>query len=220
MFRVWGSWRTIFGHKAGNAENWKTKAKVGDVLQQLCQKMRPHTTAGQSAADGGDAAPPAGESGGGDPPDGTAACGGGLDEFLLMRTAALHSPSCLKPPSKSLIQFHHWIEKRRSQPRSFRGPTLSLPRVINFKFLLQPHQKYYITEKRTWLFVAYSDERLLCCQFSLPHLRFSLKGWENILFLNLGVKGLITLCFEKLQVNRMQKALRTGLNGAYIRSRP
>ena len=26
------------------------------------------------------------------------------------------------------------------------GPTLSLPRVINFKFLLQPHQKYYIAQ--------------------------------------------------------------------------
>ena len=24
--------------------------------------------------------------------------------------------------------------------------TLSLPRVINFKFLLQPHQQYYITQ--------------------------------------------------------------------------
>ena len=33
--------------------------------------------------------------------------------------------------------------------------TLSLPRVINFKFLLQPHQKHY------WLFIAYSDERWL-----------------------------------------------------------
>ena len=34
--------------------------------------------------------------------------------------------------------------------RSLLGPgqllTLSCPRVINFKFLLQPHQKYYITQ--------------------------------------------------------------------------
>ena len=35
---------------------------------------------------------------------------------------------------------------------------------------------------RTWLFLAYSDERLLYCLFSLLHLfHFSLKGWENVL---------------------------------------
>ena len=36
---------------------------------------------------------------------------------------------------------------------------------------------------RTWLFIAYSDERWLYYQFSLPHLYiFSLRGWENVLF--------------------------------------
>ena len=36
---------------------------------------------------------------------------------------------------------------------------------------------------RTWLFIAYSDERCLCYQFSLPHLYVSpWKGWENVLF--------------------------------------
>ena len=36
---------------------------------------------------------------------------------------------------------------------------------------------------RTWLFIAYSDERFLCYQFSLPHLHISLlKGWENVLY--------------------------------------
>ena len=59
---------------------------------------------------------------------------------------------------------------------------LSLPRVVNFKFLLQPHQKYYITQYGEF-FIDYSEERLLCCPFSLPHLCiFSLKGWENVLF--------------------------------------
>ena len=39
--------------------------------------------------------------------------------------------------------------------------TLSLPRVINTKFPLQPYQKHCITEWRTWIFIAYSYERWL-----------------------------------------------------------
>ena len=36
---------------------------------------------------------------------------------------------------------------------------------------------------RTWLFIAYSDERLLHYQSSLPHPYISLEeGWENVLF--------------------------------------
>ena len=42
------------------------------------------------------------------------------------------------------------------------------------KFPLQPHQIYYITVWRTWLFIAYSDGRWLYYQFSLPHLYISL----------------------------------------------
>ena len=64
--------------------------------------------------------------------------------------------------------------------------TLSLPRVITWKFPLQPHQKYNITQSTewsTWLFIAYSDERRLYYQLPLLHLiHFSLKGWENIRF--------------------------------------
>ena len=42
---------------------------------------------------------------------------------------------------------------------------------------------------RTWLFIAYSDERWLYCQFSLPHLiHFLLKGWENVQLGSEGVK--------------------------------
>ena len=38
------------------------------------------------------------------------------------------------------------------------------------------------TVRRTWLLIAYSDERWLWYKFSLSHLRiFSLKGWENVL---------------------------------------
>ena len=39
------------------------------------------------------------------------------------------------------------------------------------------------TVRRTWLFIAYSDERWLYYKFSLHHLCiFSLKGLENVLF--------------------------------------
>ena len=59
--------------------------------------------------------------------------------------------------------------------------TLSFPRVINFKFPLQPQQKYDIT-KYEELGFSYSDERLYH-QFSLLHLyNFFLEGWENVDF--------------------------------------
>ena len=46
-----------------------------------------------------------------------------------------------------------------SSKRPF-SKTLSLPRVINIKFPLQPHQKYYIsTVWRTWVFISYSAEK-------------------------------------------------------------
>ena len=73
------------------------------------------------------------------------------------------------------------------------GFTLSLPRVINFKFLLQPHQNYYITQYGELRFIAHSDERWLYSQFlttSLLHL--SLKN-GRIYFLSLGVKGFNTV---------------------------
>ena len=39
-----------------------------------------------------------------------------------------------------------------------KGLTLSLPRVMNLKFPLQPHQKYYVTQQNL-AFIAYADER-------------------------------------------------------------
>ena len=51
--------------------------------------------------------------------------------------------------------------------------TLSLPRVIKFKFPLHPHQKYtHHTVWRTWLFIAYADWKT-----------------NHAYFLSLGVKG-------------------------------
>ena len=62
--------------------------------------------------------------------------------------------------------------------------TLSLPRVINIKFLLQPHQKYYITLYEELGFSSLTrmpDDKYY--QFSLPSLeQFYLQGWENVLF--------------------------------------
>ena len=65
---------------------------------------------------------------------------------------------------------------QRSQIRTLVRLTLDPPqsRVINFKFLLQPHQKYYMTLWRTWLFIAYSDDYTTVPGFSLPHLYISL----------------------------------------------
>ena len=44
-------------------------------------------------------------------------------------------------------------------------------------------EMWHHTVWRTWLFIAYSDEKWLCYKFSLHHSynRF-LKGWENTLF--------------------------------------
>ena len=60
------------------------------------------------------------------------------------------------------------------------GLTPSLPRVINFKFPLQPHQKYYITQCE----LLGSHSLLRWKMITLPILPnslidFSLKGWEN-----------------------------------------
>ena len=46
-----------------------------------------------------------------------------------------------------------------------------------------PPEILHHTVRRTWLFIAYSDERRLQYNFSLPYLCiFSLGGWENVLF--------------------------------------
>ena len=60
-----------------------------------------------------------------------------------------------------VMQSQKGEEQNRNSTYGANVLTLSLPRVINVKFLLQPHQKYYITHavRRAWLFIAYSDER-------------------------------------------------------------
>ena len=61
--------------------------------------------------------------------------------------------------------------------------------MSNFRCTLTRNNISHHTVWRTWLFITFSEERWLCCQFSLPHLYISyLKGWENVL-LRLGVKG-------------------------------
>ena len=55
--------------------------------------------------------------------------------------------------------------------------------AINYKFPLQPHQKYYIhTVWRTWLFIAYSDERWLYCQLLLLTYQSIFKMLGDVLF--------------------------------------
>ena len=63
--------------------------------------------------------------------------------------------NCTKPSIQSLTHtfIHTCIRKRNQRSEGFQryrrsdiNLSLSLPEVINFKFLLQPQQKYYITQ--------------------------------------------------------------------------
>ena len=89
--------------------------------------------------------------------------------------------------------------------------TLSLPRVINIKFPLQHHQKYYITQYEGELgfsFTQMKDDytvKFLTTSF----IHFSSKGWENVL-LNLGVKGLNNFTRPTREIGS-QKVLNTSL---------
>ena len=67
---------------------------------------------------------------------------------------------------------------------------------------MQPHQKYYATQY--WLFVAYTDERWLYYQFTLPHLYISLVG--RMYFLSLGVYGLTHMPFDQLTLTEAKQA--------------
>ena len=70
------------------------------------------------------------------------------------------------------------------------GSTLSLPRVIKFKFPLHPHQKYHITSHSMKNLashtVAYSDEKLLYNKFSLPHIYISFQKVRRMYFFEHG----------------------------------
>ena len=72
-------------------------------------------------------------------------------------------------------------------------PTYSFqaPKSDHFQIYpaVSPEILHY-TVWRTWLFIAYSDERWLCYQVSLPHLYIYPLWVGRLYFLNLGVKGL------------------------------
>ena len=83
----------------------------------------------------------------------------------------LHCSTIISP-----TKFRYVALKQTQIKVRYRTHTLSLPRAIKFKFLLQYHQKLLPhTAWRTWLFIADSDERCLYHQFSLPYfyIRFS-----------------------------------------------
>ena len=102
-----------------------------------------------------------------------------------MKSQVLHTVWC-NISGEAAGEIGHWSLLRK------RGLTLSIRRAINFKFLLQPHKTYLQhTIWRTWFFIAYSDERWLCYQFSLPHIYISFRKVGRVYFLNLGVRGLI-----------------------------
>ena len=61
--------------------------------------------------------------------------------------------------------------------------TLSLPRVINFKFPLQPHPKYTITryEELGFSLLTQMKDKFILPFLTTSLVRFSFKGWENVL---------------------------------------
>ena len=65
-----------------------------------------------------------------------------------------------------------------------KGLTLSLTRVMNFKFPLQPHQKYSTTqyEERGFSQLAQMKDDYTTDPRYLSQTFFSLKDWENVLF--------------------------------------
>ena len=76
--------------------------------------------------------------------------------------------------------------------------TLSLPRVINIKFPLQPHQKYNITqyEEVGFSMLILIWNMIILAILSTSLLQFSSKGWKNVLLELMGVRGLITAAFD------------------------
>ena len=60
--------------------------------------------------------------------------------------------------------------------------TLSIPRVINFTFLLQPHQKYYITqyEERGFSSLILKRRMIILPILTTAHIHLSSKGWESV----------------------------------------
>ena len=88
-------------------------------------------------------------------------------------------------------------ESRDKIPSRVQAPflTLSLPRVINFKFPLQPHQKYNITQYGelgfSWLPQMTDDHTTTSRQLTCT---FLFKKVGRLCFLSLGVKGLTHEC--------------------------
>ena len=64
------------------------------------------------------------------------------------------------------------------------GLTLLLRRVINVKFSLQPHQKYFVThyEKPGFSLLPQMKGNYTIPILTTSLLHFSLKAWENVVF--------------------------------------
>ena len=90
----------------------------------------------------------------------------------------------LFPECRALEERQNALEVKRVRHRYNLLAPRSLPRVINIKFPLQPHQKYYITRYEGLDFHGLLRWKMIMLPIlttSLLHL--SLKGWENVLFL-------------------------------------
>ena len=86
----------------------------------------------------------------------------------------------LLPPQNSVRKL-----KRAARFRIHHQLTLSLPRVIDVKIPLQPHQKYCITQYRELGFsqlTQMKDDYTVLPILTTPLTRFLFRGWENVLF--------------------------------------
>ena len=87
---------------------------------------------------------------------------------------------------------------------------LSLPKVINFKFPLQPHQKYnhQTVRQRTWLFIAYSNERWYTTNsyYSTPHIH-SLQKVERLPNFELGNENCCLFYYQEWSISNFSCSL-------------
>ena len=94
--------------------------------------------------------------------------------------ALVHRFSCMHTKQCCLLKrglFNHFTHALSSvNPFTLKSDQSPISPVASPEIL-------HHTVWRTWLFIAYSNERLLHYQFSLPHPYISLEeGWENVLF--------------------------------------
>ena len=145
-----------------------------------------------------------------------------VDNFLLLRRMAAKNWHQGNAPVFHLVSsiLSQWLLHKMTKfsllVSTFSLASIPTDKLINpftpesDQFQISPAASPEIlhhTVWRTWLFIAYSDERWLYYQFSLPHLYISLyEGWENAL-LELGSERVKCISQHKLCTRGRELAL-------------